>query len=159
MRAAGCPYFEKGEGEERVDLAEVMDRDPRALTDVIGGRARLKAGLPRLGRADAKCATFTTRAGKDAGAVVPQIVRVDGATPFDGRPEPVTGTAEFRPVRFDGMADAMALAEAEAEDGVWENWRQGHRRYGRRPGDFGMQVDRIWERFGVMEDFEGVDVT
>ncbi|MEJ6391367.1 ASCH domain-containing protein [Gymnodinialimonas ulvae] len=139
-----------------MSLAALQSRFPGAVTYVFGDSARLSAHLLGLVRSGAKRATCLSMAEVARGEAIPQIGRCDIATTFDGRPALVNRTVELRLVRFCDMGAEMALAEGEDE--TLEGWRAGHQAYYRRMGVFDPQMELIWERFEVVEDFGAVDV-
>lgn len=144
------------EGVPREALEAVRKRYPGAETYVFGDSARLSAQLLALVRTGKKRATCSTWAEIAGGEAVPQIGRCDIATTFDGRPALVTRTMELCVVRYCDMTEEMALAEGENED--LAGWQEDHGRYYRRLGIFKPEMELIWERFEVIEDFGVTDV-
>ena len=60
-------------------------------------------------------------------------------------------TVELIQCRFDEVTEAMALAEGE--DDSLDGWRRGHRAYFERNGGFSPDMQILWERFLLVEDF------
>ncbi|WP_254796748.1 ASCH domain-containing protein [Sulfitobacter albidus] len=130
-----------------------MARYPGARTFSFGDSPALIAELTGLVRKGVKRATCTAVADIEAGReAAPEIGRRDIALGPYGAPALVIETQELIETTWAGMTEEMALAEGE--DDSLESWRAGHRRYYTRQGIFAEDMQLIWERFTVIEDFE-----
>lgn len=135
-----------------VTLEDVKKRYPDAVTYSFGDHPKLVAELTALVRSGKKRATCISQAEIDAGEAAPAVGRCDIALGADGQPAFVTETLELRHTTFAEMTEEMALAEGENE--TLEEWRVDHQRYYERVlGTFHPDMELIWERFRVVEDF------
>ena len=139
-----------------MDLDAVKRRYPGAETFQFDESGALTAALLALVRSGKKRATCTHMALLEAGLAPPVVGRRDISLNADGSPALVIETLELRETTFAEMTEDMALLEGE--DDSLESWRANHERYFRRLGVFHPDMPLIWERFAVVEDFEGRDV-
>ncbi|MFN3210309.1 MAG: ASCH domain-containing protein [Roseovarius sp.] len=133
------------------DLDTIRQRYPGAETFTFGDSAELCDTLLALVRSGKKVATCGAVAEFEAGEAMPRIGRRDIALEWDGRPALVIETVELIQCRFDEVTEAMALAEGEDDD--LDGWRKGHRAYFERNCGFSPDMQIVWERFNLIEDF------
>src|SRR5689334_5593637 len=81
-----------------------------------------------------------------------RMVMLDGS----GRPRAVLETVELTLRRFDEVDTAFAYDEGEG-DRTLDSWRQAHRAYFGRRGQFAEDMPLWCERFRVVERIEGPD--
>ncbi len=132
-------------------LKLLKHRYPTAQTFKFGDSAELSATLLALVRSGKKIATCGAVRDFENGEPMPQIGRKDIALHWDDRPALVIETVELIQCRFDEVTEAMALAEGE--DDSLDGWRRGHRAYFERNGGFSPDMQILWERFLLVEDF------
>ncbi|WP_065334894.1 ASCH domain-containing protein [Tritonibacter mobilis] len=132
-------------------LKLLKHRYPTAQTFKFGDSAELSATLLALVRSGKKIATCGAVRDFENGEPRPQIGRKDIALHWDDRPALVIETVELIQCRFDEVTEAMALAEGE--DDSLDGWRRGHRAYFERNGGFSPDMQILWERFLLVEDF------
>ena len=132
-------------------LKLLKHRYPTAQTFKFGDSAELSATLLALVRSGKKIATCGAVRDFENGEPMPQIGRRDIALHWDDRPALVIETVELIQCRFDEITEAMALAEGE--DDSLDGWRRGHRAYFERNGGFSPDMQILWERFLLVEDF------
>ncbi|MBU3033821.1 ASCH domain-containing protein [Tritonibacter mobilis] len=132
-------------------LKLLKHRYPTAQTFKFGDSAELSATLLALVRSGKKIATCGAVRDFENGEPRPQIGRKDIALHWDDRPALVIETVELIQCRFDEITEAMALAEGE--DDSLDGWRRGHRAYFERNGGFSPDMQILWERFLLVEDF------
>ena len=132
-------------------LKLLKHRYPTAQTFKFGDSAELSATLLALVRSGKKIATCGAVRDFENGEPRPQIGRRDIALHWDDRPALVIETVELIQCRFDEVTEAMALAEGE--DDSLDGWRRGHRAYFERNGGFSPDMQILWERFLLVEDF------
>ncbi|RED12685.1 ASCH domain-containing protein [Pontivivens insulae] len=135
-----------------MNVEALQKKYPGAQPYRMGDNDALTAELLALVRAGVKRATCTAMIDVEEGReALPMLGRCDICMAPDGTPAVVTRTAELRELRFCDMTAEMALAEGE--DDSLDSWRAGHRRYYERQGIFHPEMQLIWERFEVVEDF------
>lgn len=132
-------------------LKLLKHRYPTAQTFKFGDSAELSAALLALVRSGKKVATCGAVRDFENGEPMPQIGRRDIALHWDDTPALVIETVELIQCRFDEVTEAMALAEGE--DDSLDGWRRGHRAYFERNGGFSPDMQILWERFLLVEDF------
>ena len=132
-------------------LKLLKHRYPTAQTFKFGDSAELSATLLALVRSGKKIATCGAVRDFENGEPRPQIGRKDIALHWDDRPALVIETVELIQCRFDEVTEAMALAEGE--DDSLDGWRRGHRAYFERNGGFSPDMQILWERFLLVENF------
>ncbi|WP_065328291.1 ASCH domain-containing protein [Tritonibacter mobilis] len=132
-------------------LKLLKHRYPTAQTFKFGDSAELSAALLALVRSGKKVATCGAVRDFENGEPMPQIGRRDIALHWDDRPALVIETVELIQCRFDEVTEAMALTEGE--DDSLDGWRRGHRAYFERNGGFSPDMQILWERFLLVEDF------
>ena len=132
-------------------LKLLKHRYPTAQTFKFGDSAELSATLLALVRSGKKIATCGAVRDFENGEPMPQIGRRDIALHWDDTPALVIETVELIQCRFDEVTEAMALAEGE--DDSLDGWRRGHRAYFERNGGFSPDMQILWERFLLVEDF------
>ena len=132
-------------------LKMLKHRYPTAQTFKFGDSAELSAALLALVRSGKKVATCGAVRDFENGEPMPQIGRKDIALHWDDRPALVIETVELIQCRFDEVTEAMALAEGE--DDSLDGWRRGHRAYFERNGGVSPDMQILWERFLLVEDF------
>ena len=132
-------------------LKLLKHRYPTAQTFKFGDSAELSATLLALVRSGKKIATCGAVRDFENGEPIPQIGRRDIALHWDDTPALVIETVELIQCRFDEVTEAMALAEGE--DDSLDGWRRGHRAYFERNGGFSPDMQILWERFLLVEDF------
>ncbi|WP_412074077.1 ASCH domain-containing protein [Tritonibacter mobilis] len=132
-------------------LKLLKHRYPTAQTFKFGDSAELSAALLALVRSGKKVATCGAVRDFENGEPMPQIGRRDIALHWDDTPALVIETVELIQCRFDEVTEVMALAEGE--DDSLGGWRRGHRAYFERNGGFSPDMQILWERFLLVEDF------
>ncbi|MCK5501378.1 MAG: ASCH domain-containing protein [Tritonibacter mobilis] len=132
-------------------LKLLKHRYPTAQTFKFGDSVELSAALLALVRSGKKVATCGAVRDFENGEPMPQIGRRDIALHWDDTPALVIETVELIQCRFDEVTEAMALAEGE--DDSLDGWRRGHRAYFERNGGFSPDMQILWERFLLVEDF------
>ncbi|MFK7868995.1 MAG: ASCH domain-containing protein [Roseobacter sp.] len=133
-------------------LDAVKAKYPNACTFQFGDTPDLIRDLTALVRTGRKRATCTAVIDIEAGReTAPVPGRRDIALDAQGNPALVIETLEVRHTTWQNMTEDMALAEGE--DDTLDAWRAGHRSYYTRQGIFDPEMQLIWERFFVVEDF------
>lgn len=133
------------------DLGALKLRHPSAQTFKFGDTPALCSALLSLVRNGKKMATCSALHEFQSGEPSPEIGRRDICLNWDGTPALVIETVEVIQCRFDEVTEDMALAEGEDES--LDGWRAGHRGYFERNGGFSSDMQIIWERFLLIEDF------
>lgn len=137
--------------EMLTDLGALMLRYPSAETFRFGDNSDLCRALLSLVRRGKKVATCSALHEFQNGEPSPEIGRRDICLNWDATPALVIETVELIQCRFDEVTEEMALAEGE--DDSLDGWRVAHRDYFERNGGFSLDMQIIWERFVLIEDF------
>ena len=133
------------------DLGALKLQYPSANTFKFGDSSALCDALLSLVRSGKKVATCSALHEFQNGEPFPEVGRRDIGLNWDGTPAVVIETVELIQCRFDEVTEDMALAEGE--DDSLDGWRVGHRGYFERNGGFSPDMQIIWERFVLIEDF------
>ncbi|MEQ9243759.1 MAG: ASCH domain-containing protein [Roseovarius indicus] len=134
-----------------MDLGALKLQYPSANTFKFGDSAALCDELLSLVRSGKKVATCSALHEFQNGEPFPEVGRRDIGLNWDGTPAVVIETVELIQCRFDEVTEEMALAEGE--DDSLNGWRVGHQGYFERNGGFSPDMQIIWERFVLIEDF------
>jgi uncharacterized protein YhfF len=111
----------------------------------FGDGPELAGELARLVLAGRKTATCWSAADGPMTVVGKRMAMLDGS----GRPRAVIETVELTQCRYDEVDAAFAHDEGEA-DRTLESWRQAHRSYFTRLGQFAPDMMLYCERFRVV---------
>lgn len=82
---------------------------------------------------------------------LPVVGRVDIALDWAGRPALATRTLSVERIAFDQMDEKRVAQQGEFRD--LAHWRLGYEAYLTRSGRFAPNVDMMFERFEIVEDF------
>ncbi|WP_262690622.1 ASCH domain-containing protein [Kordiimonas aestuarii] len=134
-----------------MNVRELEKLYPGAATFHFGDNEALCRELTELVRSGRKTATCEALdAFFETGAALPEEGRKDIVLNWDDSPALVIETISVEWVRFCDVGEKFALAEGE--DDSLEGWREGHKRYFERNGNFSPSMVLVCERFKLVRD-------
>lgn len=135
-----------------VTLAAAQAKYKGAFAYSVGDSAALNAEILALMRSGAKTGTCDAWAiYVDGTEQLPVVGRVDMALDWEGRPALATGTLAVERITFDKMVEVRVAQQGEFRDLI--HWRLGYEAHLTRAGRFAPDVDVMFERFEIIEDF------
>ena len=123
-----------------------------AFAYLVGDSAALNAEILALKRSGVKTGTCDARAiDVDGTENLPVVGRVDIALDWEGRLALAARTLAVERIAFDQMDEVRVAQQGEFRD--LAHWRLGYEAYLTRAGRFAPDVDMMFERFEIVEDF------
>ncbi len=133
-------------------LEQVLATYPGAFPHPVGDSEALNAEISALMRSGVKTGTCDAWAiYVDGTEDLPVVGRVDIALDWAGRPALATRTLSVERIAFDQMDEKRVALQGEFRD--LAHWRLGYEAYLTRSGRFAPNVDMMFERFEIVEDF------
>ena len=135
-----------------VTLAAAFAKCEGAFAYPVGDSAALNAEILALMRSGVKTGTCDAWAVYvDGTEELPVVGRVDIALDWAGRAALATRTLAVEWIAFDEMDEARVAQQGEFRD--LAHWRLGYEASLTRAGRFVPDVDMMFERFEIVEDF------
>ena len=123
-----------------------------AFAYLVGDSAALNAEILALKRSGVKTDTCDARAiDVDGTENLPVVGRMDIALDWEGRLALAARTLAVERIAFDQMDEVRVAQQGEFRD--LAHWRLGYEAYLTRAGRFAPDVDMMFERFEIVEDF------
>jgi uncharacterized protein YhfF len=135
-----------------VTLAAALAKYAGAFPYPVGDSEALNAQILDLMRSGVKTGTCDAWAIYEDGTEdLPIVGRVDIALNWQAEPAIATRTLVVERIAFDQMDEARVAQQGEFRD--LAHWRLGYEAYLTRAGRFAPDVDLMFERFEIVEDF------
>ena len=135
-----------------VTLVATRAKHEGGFAYLVGDSAALNAEILASMRSGVKTGTCDARAiDLDETENLPVVGRVDIALDWEGRLALAARTLAVERVTFDQMDEVRVAQQGEFRD--LAHWRLGYEAYLTRAGRFAPDVDMMFERFEIVEDF------
>lgn len=133
-------------------LEQVLAKYSGAFPYPVGDSEALNVEILALMRSGVKTGTCDAWAiYVDGTEDLPVVGRVDITLNWAGLPALATRTLSVERIAFDRMDEARVAQQGEFRD--LAHWRLGYEAYLTRSGRFAPDVDMMFERFEIVEDF------
>ena len=135
-----------------VDLDVALNKYAGAIAYPVGDSEALNVEILALMRSGVKTGTCDAWAIYEDGTEdLPIVGRVDVALDWVGAPALATRTLSVERIAFDQMDELRVAQQGEFRD--LAHWRLGYEAYLTRTGRFTPNVEMMFERFEIVEDF------
>jgi len=135
-----------------VTLVAARAKHEGAFAYLVCDSAALNTEILALMRSGVKTGTYDAWAiDVDGTENLPVVGRVDIALDWEGRLALAARTLAVELITFDQMGEVRVAQQGEFRD--LAHWRLGYEAYLSRAGRFAPDVDMMFERFEIVEDF------
>jgi uncharacterized protein YhfF len=134
-----------------MELEEIISQHKGAKTFVFGDSERLSLRLLCQARRGLKTAMCGVLPVGHSAELLPRVGRKDIALNWDLTPSLLVETTDIFIRRFNEIDEVFAHADDTSVG--FDQWREDHRAYFERIGNFSPNMKLICERFRVIEDF------